>query len=82
MLHPLHPAKREGFRVHVRVLQLLPVVTDVDQFSADVIGLLRGEEERELELFFGRDATGAADLERVLGFLPAGFVARARRKST
>jgi hypothetical protein len=44
-LHPLHSAERVRFRGHVRVLQLFPVVRDVDQFSADVVGLLGGQEQ-------------------------------------
>ena len=67
-LNFLQPAQSINLRVDVFRAELLPVVGDVYQFAADVIGLFRSQEEGQVNLLLGRDAAGLADFQRFLGF--------------
>src|SRR5437879_2138347 len=50
--HLHHAPERIGGRMHVVVLQALPVVGDVNQLAAHVVGPLRSQKQSELNLFF------------------------------
>jgi len=62
----LHPAQGEQLRPHAVLLETPPIVVDVDQLAADVVGVFRGEEHRQLGLLFGGHAASDADLFGVL----------------
>src|SRR5690348_10666457 len=54
------------------MLETLPIVVNADELSADVIGALRGQKEREGNLLLRRHATGDADLLGFFDLPPAG----------
>ena len=65
-------AQRIRVRAAVFVLELLPVVLDVNQLSRDVVGTFRGEEQGELNLLIGRDAAGEPHMFGDLDLVGAG----------
>src|ERR1017187_560753 len=66
----LHSPQRVEFRLHVLLLEALPIVVHVDQFSADVIAPLAGQKQRQGDLLLRRNPTRDPHLFRVLD-LPA-----------
>jgi hypothetical protein len=69
------PAEAVKFRANGLVLQLLPIVLNVDHPSADVIGLLGRQEQRQLDLLLCGHAAGHPDGLGLLHLAPSGAFA-------
>ena len=69
-LNLLNSSEPVQLRIHRGSLQLLPIVLDVNEPSADVIGLFGGEKQGKLDLFRRGHSPRHANSLRFLDFAP------------
>ena len=67
-LNLLHPPQGVQFRLHILPLEPLPIVIHVNQLAANMIGPLRRQKQRQLQLLLRRNAAGDAYLLGLFDF--------------